>query len=239
MLLPYKNRKEITLNSQYSGELNELIRWIKNTNSSLNYNFMYMVQDVQNITRMIGTVATGIRDEYPFYADSLFRIMQILFQGNGYTYALNSAAFGELFIIIEHIEAEPVNLGIWNQIHPRIINISKALYCDGHFGAAAEKAVKEVETRLREKYSELKPSATVPPKVGDVIGALLSENGAFQFCNTTTQSGKDYRRGVKLLFEGLMAAYRNPAAHANLDCSKREALEQIMLASQLMCILDR
>ena len=67
----------------------------------------------------------------------------------------------------------------------------------------------------------------------------LSENGAFKFCDTTTTSGRDYRRGIQSLFEGIMAAYRNPAAHANLQYEKREAMEQIMLASQLMYVLDK
>lgn len=227
------------MNTQYSSALNELDRWIINSANNLNMDFMHMASEVKNVNGMIEAVTSGIRDEYPFYANSLPRIALILFQRNGYAYVLNRTAFGELYIIIQHIKTEPVDLGVWNQIHPRIVKISKVLYCDGYFCAAAEKAVKEVETRLREKHAELKPSTTVPVKVGDIIGALFSENGFFQFCDTATQSGKDRRRGVKLLFEGLMAAYRNPAAHANLDCSKREALEQIMFASQLMYILDK
>ena len=53
-----------------------------------------------------------------------------------------------------------------------------------------------MESRLREKFSELKPGAAVPPKIGDVIGALIGENGAFKFGDTTTTSGRDYRRGI-------------------------------------------
>lgn len=152
---------------------------------------------------------------------------------------LNQAAFGELVIIIRHIEAEPVVVSFWSVIHPRIVNVSHELYVDGHCSTAAEKAVKEVESRLREKFSELKPGAAIPPKIGDVIGALISENGVFRFCDTTTTSGRDYRRGIHSLFEGIMAAYRNPAAHANLQYEKREAMEQIMLASQLMYVLEK
>lgn len=113
------------------------------------------------------------------------------------------------------------------------------LFGYGHYSTAAEKAVKEVESRLREKFLELKTGAAVPAKIGDVIGALMSENGAFKFCDTTTASGRDYRRGIQSLFEGIVAAYRNPAAHANLQYEKREAMEQIMLASQLMYVLDK
>mgnify|MGYP002740595124 CR=1 FL=1 len=152
---------------------------------------------------------------------------------------LNPAAFGELVVIVRHIEAEPVVVQFWSDIHPRIVNVSHDLYVDGHYSTAAEKAVKEVESRLREKFLELKTGAAVPAKIGDVIGALMSENGAFKFCDTTTTSGKDYRRGIHSLFEGIMAAYRNPAAHANLQYEKREAMEQIMLASQLMYVLDK
>lgn len=164
----------------------------------------------------------------------------ILFQGNGMSPALvNPVAFGELMVIICHIGAEPSIARFWSAIHPRIAKVSRELYTDGHCSTAAEKAVKEVESRLREKFSELKPSAAVPSKIGDVIGALMSENGAFKFCDTTTTSGRDYRRGIQSLFEGIMAAYRNPAAHANLQYEKREAMEQIMLASQLMYVLDK
>ena len=152
---------------------------------------------------------------------------------------LNPAAFGELVVIVRHIEAEPVAVQFWSDIHPRIVNVSHELYVDGHCSTAAEKAVKEVESRLREKFLELKTGAAVPAKIGDVIGALMSENGAFKFCDTTTASGRDYRRGIQSLFEGIVAAYRNPAAHANLQYEKREAMEQIMLASQLMYVLDK
>ena len=160
-------------------------------------------------------------------------VANILFQQNEMgAIFLNPAAFGELVVIVRHIEAEPVVVQFWAEIHPRIVNISRELYADGHCSTAAEKAVKEVESRLREKFSELKPGTTVPSKIGDVIGALISENGVFRFCDTSTTSGRDYRRGIHSLFEGIMAAYRNPAAHANLQYEKREAMEQIILASQ-------
>ena len=117
--------------------------------------------------------------------------------------------------------------------------ISFDLYIDGHYASAAEKAVKEVETSLHEKFVATKPGASEPSKVGDIIGALLSENGAFKFCDISTSSGKDYRRGIQSLFEGMIAAYRDPSAHANLQYDRREAMEQIMLTSQLLFVLDK
>ena len=224
----------------YENELYELRKWIDNTNATLNMQFPRLSQEIQRVHQWINAIAAGIQTDYPFYADMLPRITNILFQGNGITPALvNPAAFGELVVIVRHIEAEPVVVRFWSEIHPRIANVSHELYVDGHYSTAAEKAVKEVESRLREKFLELKTGAAVPAKIGDVIGALMSENGAFKFCDTTTTSGKDYRRGIYSLFEGIMAAYRNPAAHANLQYEKREAMEQIMLASQLMYVLDK
>ena len=224
----------------YENELYELRKWIDNTNATLNMQFLHTPREIRCVYQWINAITMGIQTDHPFYAAMLPRIANILFQGNGITPALvNPVALGELVVVILHIEAEPVVVQFWSEIHPQIVNVSRELYVDGHCSAAAERAVKEVESRLREKFLEIKPGAAVPSKIGDVIGALISENGAFKFCDTTTTSGRDYRRGIQSLFEGIMAAYRNPAAHANLQYEKREAMEQIMLASQLMYVLDK
>lgn len=224
----------------YENELYELRKWIDFTNANLQMQFLHTPQEIQRVHQWISTITRGIQADYPFYAATLPCVANILFQQNEVgTIFLNPAAFGELVVIVRHIEAEPVAVQFWSEIHPRIVNVSRELYADGHCSTAAEKAVKEVESRLREKFSVLKPGTTVPSKIGDVIGALMSENGAFKFCDTTTTSGRNYRRGIHSLFEGIMAAYRNPAAHANLQYEKREAMEQIMLASQLMYVLDK
>lgn len=230
------------MKNAYTNEISELKKWVEHTNQNLatGFSFLHTETEVQVVCQRIYDISMRISDEYPFYASELPVIAQTLFSGNPLSgFKLNPAAFGELFIITKQLVSEPINAQFWADIHPRIIHISKALFCDGHFDSAAEKAVKELETRLRELFFVLKPGTAVPTKVGDIIGALLSEPGAFRFCDTSSVSGKDYRRGVKSLFEGVFAAYRNPAAHANLSCSKREAIEQITLASQLMYILDK
>lgn len=227
------------MNLPYQKELYELRKWIDNTNATLNTQFIHLPSEVQSVRQWISAIALGIQNDYPFYADTLPRIANTLFQANGMgAVFLNPAAFGELVVIIRHIDTEPIATPFWATVHDRIAHISASLYKDGHYASAAEKAVKEVEVRLREKFAELKPSVPVPSKVGDIIGALLSEKGIFKFCDTSDTSGKNYRRGICALFEGTMTAYRNPSAHENLKTEKREALEQIMLASQLMFVLD-
>ncbi len=226
----------------YQNELYELRKWIDNTNANMTLpmQLFHTPQEVQSVRYLISAITAGVQNEYPFYAIILPKISSILFPVNNMGAAtLNPAAFGELVVIVRHIEAEPFSMRFWSAVHTRVAKVSYELYKDGHYASAAEKAVKEVETRLREKFTELKPGMTVPTKIGDVMGALISENGVFKFCDTSTTSGKDYRRGIQALFEGTMAAYRNPSAHANLQYDKREAMEQIMLASQLMFVLDK
>ncbi len=224
----------------YENELRNLQSWINNANIGL-ISAGAVTTDMasaSNICQQINVIADGISNEYPFYAVELRVISGNLFRDFTYgVVALNSAAFGELFIIIRHIEQEPMNLAIWCDIHPRIVKISKGLFGDGYFDA--EKAVKEIESRLRELFQELKSGIAVPAKVGDIIGALLTEHGAYQFTDLSTVSGRDYRKGIQSLFEGTFSAYRNPSSHRNLPCTKRESIEQIMLASQLMYVLDK
>lgn len=226
----------------YEYELRNLQSWINNVNMGLASAGAVTTDlaSANNVCYQINTIAEEIMKEYPFYGRELKNISTNLFKSSGHgTVTVNSAAFGELFIIIGHIAQEPVDVAVWHEIHPRIVAISQALFCDGYYDSAAEKAIKEVETRLRELFQLLKPGVTVPTKIGDIIGALLTENGAYRFVDLSTASGKDYRRGIQSIFEGAFAAYRNPSAHENLSCTKRESMEQIMLASQLMYVLDK
>lgn len=230
------------MKTEYENELRSLQSWINNVNNGLASGIPIAIDpdSANNTCYQINAVADGIKGEYPFYTKELKNISTNLFKGSAYgTISLNIAAFGELFIMVHHVVQEPVNISIWREIHPRIAGICQGLFCDGYYGSAAEKAVKEVESRLRELFQELKPGVSVPVKVVDIIGALLTENGAYHFADLSTVSGRDYRRGIQLLFEGIFAAYRNPSAHENLPCTNREAMEQIMLASQLMYVLDK
>jgi len=232
-----RQRDYMTMKTTYENELRSLQSWINNVNNGLVSGMPIVIDSASanNTCYQINALVNGIKEEYPVYAKELKNISANLFKNSTYgTVSLNDAAFGELFIIIHHVVQELVDMAVWREIQPRITGICQRLFCDGYYDSAAEKAVKEVESRLRELFQILKPGITVPAKVGDIIGALLSENGAYQFADLSTASGKDYRRGIYSLFEGIFATYRNPSAHENLPCTKREALEQIMLASQLM-----
>lgn len=232
------------LKSEYNNEINNLCNWINNivNNNIDQFKIPRCQQEVIFVQNNIKIVSKSIANEYPMYSKELESISRRLFFYNiqilNIIY-LNAIAFGELLAIIRCIKKETILQDFWSEIHPCIINVVYKLFAEGFYSAAAEKAVKEIETRLKKKFSELKPGVPVPSKVVDIINSLLSDKGIFQYIDCSNNSGKDFRRGIKLLFEGTIAAYRNPAAHANIECSKRESMEQIMLASQLIYVLDK
>lgn len=230
------------LGSDYKELIDRFWKWTQNFNEVIrsgNPPFVnYTIAQV--IREQAISLSAVLEDEYPFYSKELTDISRILFRhSTAEMCAVNIAAFGELFLIIKNLKKEPYNLAIWHDIHPRVQSVSLPLYSDGHFGVAAEKAIKEVEQVLREIFVKVKPTTKEPKDASDIVGALLSENGAYPITACLTPSEKSFSRGAKLLFDGFLASYRNPTAHGNRGLSKRESLEQIVFSSQLLFILDK
>ncbi|MFQ8767182.1 MAG: hypothetical protein ACLR8U_12270 [Oscillospiraceae bacterium] len=93
--------------------------------------FLHTPQEIQRVHQWINAITRGIQADYPFYATTLPCVANILFQQNEMgAIFLNPAAFGELVVIVRHIEAEPVVVQFWSDIHPRIVNVSHELYVD-------------------------------------------------------------------------------------------------------------
>ncbi len=231
------------MDTTYKSHLQSLHLWIHDMEAALQRGLQFVItnETVNGTRQLIKTLASYIQNDYPFYANELHVIANVLFLRSPnpmLPIAMNSTAYGELVLIEKHLSSEPINMQFWSHVHPRICNVSRSLYADGHFSSAAKNAMVEVEERLRELFRELKPNAKEPAKVGEVIGALLTEDGAYHFVDTSTTSGKNYRRGIQAMFEGALTAYRNPESHKNLPHSQRESLEEIVLASQLMYVLD-
>ena len=158
------------MRNTYTNEIAELHKWVESIDYQLRtgFSFLHTELEVQTFGQRICFIANCIQEEYPFYASHLPMISQRLFSGNRLSgFTLNSAVFGELYIITQQLFLEPINIQGWTNIHPRIVQKSKDVFCDGHFDSAAEKAIKELETRLRELFQQLKPGAGVPTKIGD------------------------------------------------------------------------
>ncbi len=223
----------------YNSDLIPLRDWIRDVNNHLKMGQQVIVNtnDCFQIQEAIQRIVHEIKYEYSFLSSELYVIQNNLFNFMVNPPAINTASFGELFLAVEQIINEPINTRFWNDIHPDIVRVSKALYCDGHFGAAADKAVIEIETKMRELFRKYKPGAIVPKDSDALIDALLSDNGLHHFCDTTEKSGQNYRKGIHQLFKGAFLAYRHPNLHENLPCTQQEAFGRIVLASQLMFVL--
>ena len=162
----------------YEHELRNLQNWINNVNIRLSSvgTVTTDLASVNNTCYQINTIAEEIVSEYPFYGRELKNISTNLFKSSAYgTVTVNSAAFGELYIIISHIAQEPVDIAAWYEIHPRIVAISQELFCDGYYDSAAEKAIKEVETRLRELFILLIYLQSVERITAEVYNLYLKE----------------------------------------------------------------
>lgn len=225
----------------YDGALTFLRDWIRDTNNLLlgGQTVVIYPQTYLQVRTAIQNVERGIQHEYPYFSQELEAIVNNLFVPMGNLMTINTAAFGEIFVIINQLIKEPINMRFWSDIHPDIARVSKALYCDGHFGVAAEKAMIEVETKMRSLFKECKPNTGIPKDAASLIGALLSENGCYSFCDTSERSGQNYRKGIHELFKGAFLAFRNPNVHENIECTQKEAFERITLASQMMSVLTQ
>lgn len=228
------------MNPLYEKELNFINNWIDIANAQFAMcqgNPVYS-NNYHQVSNTLKAIASYVQSEYPFYSQELLRISNILFGSNPWTGAVwvNPIPFGEITIIIKHITNEPYDMRVWHDIHPRIVKVAKDRFMNGFYSDASERAIKEVETRMRELFHESKPGAA-PKDAAGLIGALLSDKGSYHFCDTTEVSGRNFRQGIMRIFEGAFLAYRNPAMHENLECSQREAIERIVQASQMMYIL--
>lgn len=226
----------------YAKELAYIWEWIISKDRQLceNTPIVLWPDERNQVNRSLQIISNGVQYEHLFYSQELLAIRDKLYTRSPLAYgafSINIAVFGQLYIIIKHIRAETINQRVWQDIHPNISRVSKDLFCDGHFAAAAEIAIKEVETQMRILFKQYNPTAVDPKDAASLIGALLSENGLHKFCDTSNTSGRNYRKGIQQIFEGAFSAYRNPTMHQNLPYTQREALEQITLASQMMYIL--
>ena len=96
----------------YEKEISAIKDWLQRTNAQLSTGALpaFLQTDCWKIQNDLQTISTNIQYEYPFYGHELLEIKNILFSAPQPPYGmmlLNSAAFGELFIIII-ISAKPI-----------------------------------------------------------------------------------------------------------------------------------
>jgi len=113
-------------------------------------------------------------------------------------------------------------------IHPRIAAACVNLYRDGYYADAVLRAFLALERFVQEKSGrqDLNGSA--------LMEQAFSPNGpALAFNALADQSDRDERRGMMLLFQGSVFAFRNPRAHKSPDDLPERALGAIVFFSFL------
>lgn len=122
-------------------------------------------------------------------------------------------------------------------LHP-MLSDARSIFSLGTHDAAVLEAMKQVEDRVRQLSglsghgTDLINRALAPGKTGtpDSAGPLADPAPA----------DPQEARGIRDLFAGAVAAFRNPAAHRSIDYSdSSEAAEVVLLADLLLRILDR
>jgi uncharacterized protein (TIGR02391 family) len=119
-------------------------------------------------------------------------------------------------------------------LHQRIGGACAELYRDGHYPDAVLRASLALENFVKEKSGRYDISgSTLMEQVFSVNGPVLAFNAL------ADQSDKDEQRGMMLLFQGTVFAFRNPRAHKLLKDSPEDALESIALISLLAKRLEQ
>jgi uncharacterized protein (TIGR02391 family) len=119
-------------------------------------------------------------------------------------------------------------------LHPRIIEVSRQLFEDGHRDGAILQAFVAVNLRVKELSGRRDLD-------GYDLMAQVFRPGApvLVLADLAEETGRNIQAGYHLIFMGVMAAIRNPNAHELFDhMDEDEALEQLGLASLLMRRLD-
>ena len=189
------------------------------------------------ITEKIKLVSENIKKEFPYFSNRLNSLLNTLFQNDFNGLYMNSYVFGqiyEIFLALSNIST----FDFWSLIHPRISEISKSLYLNGHYANAAEDAFIEINVRVKGLFKIINPNDKVPDGDGAMTTVFSPNNPLVEFCDISTDTGKNVQKGFMQMLAGAMSALRNPKAHENIKLSADDAMRRLMFASMLMFKID-
>jgi uncharacterized protein (TIGR02391 family) len=120
------------------------------------------------------------------------------------------------------------------ELHPFLVEACGRLWSDGHYAEAVRKAAVALEVLVKER-------AGYHEKTGvQLMSHVFSpENPLLAFNSLADQSDLDEQKGMMMLFQGIVAAFRNPRSHKLVEDSATGAQEAISLMNVLARRLDK
>lgn len=215
---------------------------ILDARSLLQKNRMVLVPDaVMRIKDDIQSIAVDVAKDYPYISSRLETLRNELFLSLPPGYTLECVTIGQVIEILDYLlhESEAPDQDIWSLIHPRIINVSKGLYLDGHWTNAATDAFVEINTRVKNLFKIVSPNANVPDGVTAMTTVFSINKPLLKIGDLNDQICHDKQFGLMNMLQGAISALRNPKCHDNEEIiTKEEAMRRLMFASTLMCLID-
>ncbi len=187
---------------------------------------------VKSICLNINELAFDIRNKNPQLYSDLQNIKSNLFFGANF---INVYTLGRLVQLLRSYDYLSTN-DFWQFAHPRIIELSKNKFEDGYFSDAVQTAFVEICSIVRKYREEQKLPEIKGDK--DMLYNTFSTLKVLQFTDSSTTSLKNIQEGYEKIFPGIIQAIRNPNAHSNIKMEKADAARKIMIASDLMFMLD-
>lgn len=217
------------INENIYNRINDLINECKNVKS-----YDYVVDEVEHlIISFLGKESSEyqkflyVKKYYWFKSDKLPRFIGLL----------NCIKNKLLEKSLNQINKNNLRSDI--KLHSSIILNSFDKYVDGYYSEAVESAIKIINSRLKNLYKKYKGCELDGNKLFNHVFNSDKEIALFiAGKDLETQSGKDEQEGYKLLLMGIWYAFRNPSAHSNIETTKENSLERLMLCSMIMNKID-
>jgi len=113
-------------------------------------------------------------------------------------------------------------------LHPRISDVSRDLFIDGHHWDAVFAASKALVNYVKERSGRHDLDGT------PLVRTVFSKNSpVLAFNELADQTDQDEQEGMMHLFEGAVMAIRNPGGHSFPEGSEQRAVEYISFLSML------
>jgi uncharacterized protein (TIGR02391 family) len=116
-------------------------------------------------------------------------------------------------------------------VHPLIVKKSFRLLKDGHFESAVLQAFKTIETAIRKRIN----ASAEDVGLNLIRRAFHPDNGPL----TDVSLPKPERESLSNYLAGAFGYYKNPSSHRDVDIDFLAAFERIVVASDLLKIVER